>query len=84
MKTVDKVKEIVSEGLGISIKEITDCGNLFEEYGADSLDIVEIVMVLEEDFKIEIPDCKAENFKTVNDIVKFVNGKQGKGIEENR
>jgi len=74
MQTLDKVKEIVSEQLSIKAKNITKHSDLFDDYGADSLDIVEIVVLIEEELCVEIPDKESEKFRTVNDIAKFLEG----------
>lgn len=68
-----KVQELLVERLGIvDIKTVTLEVNLEDDLGADSLDAVEIVIALEEEFGIEIPDTEAEKFKTVGDIVKYI------------
>lgn len=64
---VERINNVISEYLGIAPQDIKD-GQTLEELGADSLDAVEIVMGLEDEFEIEIPDEKAENWKTVRDI----------------
>ena len=64
------VKKIVSEHLGIDYDGVK--GSLIEDMGADSLDLVELVMVLEEEFSIEIPDDDAEELKTVEQIVDYI------------
>lgn len=64
------VKKIVSTHLGVDYEGVK--GNLIEDLGADSLDLVEMVMVLEEEFNIEIPDDEAEELKTVEQIVNYI------------
>lgn len=68
----DKVKEIVAEQLGVEPEEVTLESSFIEDLGADSLDIVELVMALEEEFDIEIPDEDAEKISTVNDVVEYI------------
>jgi acyl carrier protein len=64
-----KVKEIIATQLMVDEEEVTPKSTLVDDLGADSLDVVEIVMQLEEDFDLEIPDEEAENVKTVQDII---------------
>jgi acyl carrier protein len=68
-----KVKGIIAEQLGVSEEEIKATSSFIEDLGADSLDIVELVMAMEEEFEVEIPDEEAENIKTVQDAVNYVN-----------
>jgi acyl carrier protein len=72
MPVEKKVKEIVAEQLGKDINEVTEKASFIEDLGADSLDIVELVMKMEEEFGIEIPDEEAEKIKTVNDVVQYI------------
>lgn len=72
----DKVKKIIVEKLSVDSTEVTPDAS-FEDLGADSLDIVEIVMALEEEFDIEISDEEAENAKSVGDVVKYLNSLLG-------
>jgi acyl carrier protein len=67
-----KVKAIIAENLGVSEDEIKATSSFIEDLGADSLDIVELVMQMEEEFEVEIPDEEAENIKTVQDAVNFI------------
>lgn len=69
----DKVKSIIVEQLGISEDEVKPEASFIDDLGADSLDIVELVMAMEEYFEIEIPDEEAENIKTVGDAIKYIN-----------
>lgn len=69
----DKVKAIIVEQLGISEDEVKAEASFIDDLGADSLDIVELVMAMEEEFEIEIPDEEAENIKTVGDATKYIN-----------
>ena len=68
----DKVKEIIVEQLGVAETAITPDASFIDDLGADSLDIVELVMALEEEFDIEIPDADAEKVVTVNDVVEYI------------
>lgn len=68
-----KLIEIIAEQLGVDESTIDDDSNLVNDLGADSLDTLELVMTLEEEFKVEISDSEAEKLETVADIEKFVN-----------
>jgi len=72
MAILDEVKEVVAEQLGKSVDEIQEDSKFVEDLGADSLDVVELVMALEEKFDIEIPDEEAQKIATVADAVKFI------------
>ena len=72
METWDKVKEIVTEQLGVERDEVTIESSFIDDLGADSLDIVELIMAFEEEFNIEIPDEAAEKIKTVQDVVNYI------------
>ncbi|MCP3057216.1 acyl carrier protein [Myxococcus sp. K38C18041901] len=67
-----KVKNIIADQLGVGEDEIKPESSFIEDLGADSLDIVELVMAMEEEFEVEIPDEEAENIKTVGDAIKYV------------
>jgi acyl carrier protein len=69
---LEKVKEIISEQLGVPKEDITEQSSLVDDFGADSLDMVETIMAVEEDFEIEIPEDKLERIRTVSDIVEAV------------
>jgi len=68
----DKVIEIIVDQLGVDAKEVTSDASFVDDLGADSLDIVELVMALEEQFDIEISDEEAEKISTVKDAIKFI------------
>ena len=68
-----RVSELIVEQLGVSMEEIRPEASFIDDLGADSLDIVELVMAMEEEFEVEIPDEEAENIKTVGDAVNYVN-----------
>ncbi len=68
----DKVKEIIIEQLGVPESTITTEASFIDDLGADSLDIVELIMALEEEFDLEIPDSDAEKVVTVGDVVEYI------------
>ncbi len=68
----DTVKNLISEQLDVKADDITEASNIQDDLGADSLDVVDLVMALEDEFDVEIPDDQVENIKTVGDIVKFI------------
>ncbi len=72
MSTFDQVKKIVVEQLGVEADEVQMTSTFVDDLGADSLDIVELIMAFEEAFDIEIPDEKAEKIKTVEDVVNYI------------
>lgn len=78
MSVEQKVKDIIVEQLGVEIGQVTENAKFIEDLGADSLDIVELVMALEEEFSIEIPDDDAEKIATVSDAVNYINDHGGK------
>ncbi|MCK9485074.1 MAG: acyl carrier protein [Candidatus Marinimicrobia bacterium] len=75
MSNFAKVQEIVAEKLGIEKSKITMEASFIDDLGADSLDTVELIMKMEEDFGIEIPDEEAEKLKTVGDVVNYLDSK---------
>ena len=72
MALFDDVKEVVVEQLNVNPDEVKMESKFVEDLGADSLDVVELVMALEEKFNIEIPDDEAEKIQTVGDAVKYI------------
>jgi len=72
MAIFDEVKEVVVEQLNVNPDEVKEDSKFVEDLGADSLDIVELVMAIEEKFEIEIPDSEAEKVATVADVVKYI------------
>ena len=72
METFEKVRDIVVEQLGVEADEVTIESTFIDDLGADSLDIVELIMAFEEEFGIEIPDEAAEKIKTVQDVVSYI------------
>ncbi len=72
----DKVKEIIIDQLDVDAEKVTNGANIQDDLGADSLDVVDLVMSIEEEFDIEIPDEAVEGIKTVGDIVKYIEDNQ--------
>ncbi|MFA5336627.1 MAG: acyl carrier protein, partial [Candidatus Omnitrophota bacterium] len=70
-------REIIAKQLGVKLEEVTPQATFIDDLGADSLDTVEIVMALEEEFKAEIPDEDAEKMKTVGEAIKYIEEKSG-------
>jgi acyl carrier protein len=70
--TMDKVKQIIIDQLGVEEAEVTPAASFVDDLGADSLDRVELIMALEENFDLEIPDEQAESLKTVQDAVDYI------------
>ncbi len=68
----DKLKEIIADKLSVNEDEITMESTFIDDLGADSLDIVELIMALEAELEMEIPDEDAEGFKTVGDVVEYI------------
>ena len=75
MSTFDKVKDIIIDKLGAEDDQITEKASFMDDLGADSLDTVELIMELEEEFGLEIPDEEAEKLTTVGDAVKYIESK---------
>lgn len=71
----DKIKDIIVEQLDVEEDAVTVEASITEDLGADSLDVVDLVMSIEESFDVEIPDEEVENIKTVGDIVKYIENK---------
>ena len=72
----EKVKEIIVDQLGVAENTVTLEASFIDDLGADSLDIVELIMALEEEFDMEIPDADAEKIVTVNDVVEYIKNNQ--------
>lgn len=68
----EKIQNLISEQLGIDVGEITIEASFIDDLGADSLDVVELIMALETEFDLEIPDEDAEKIATVNDVVEYI------------
>ncbi len=75
MDVFSKVKEIIVDQLGIDEEEVTPDASFIDDLGADSLDIVELIMAFEEEFDIEIPDEDAEKITTVGEAVEYIESK---------
>jgi acyl carrier protein len=71
-----RVKDIIVEQLGVNADQVTADAKFIEDLGADSLDTVELVMALEEEFGIEVPDEEAEKLQSVGDVIKYIEEKQ--------
>lgn len=76
---LEKLKGIIAEQLSVGVEEITAESNFKEDLGADSLDLFELVMSLEEEFGVEIPSEDLEKIATVNDVLEYL---KSKGVEE--
>jgi len=74
---LEKVKEIVAERLGVDVDEIQPESSFVDDLGADSLDVVELVMAFEEEFDLEIPDEHVEQIATVGDAVAYIQERRG-------
>lgn len=75
MSTFDRVKKVVVDQLDVNEDEVNAAASFVDDLGADSLDVVELVMGLEEEFDVEIPDEDAEKIATVDDAVKYIDEK---------
>ena len=71
-ETAERVKKIVVENLGVEADKVTEDASFIDDLGADSLDIVELVMAFEEEFGVEIPDDAAEKITTVKDAITYI------------
>ena len=76
-ETEDRVKKIVVEHLGVEADKVVTEASFIDDLGADSLDIVELVMAFEEEFSVEIPDDAAEKIATVKDAIEFIDTNKG-------
>ena len=76
--TFDKVKKLLAEQLNISADKITENSKVIDDLGADSLDVVEMLMTLEDEFNVTVTDEESVNLKTVGDIVKLIDKKTKK------
>ena len=75
MSVLENVKNLISQQLNKPVEEITEDKEIVKDLGADSLDVVEMLMSLEEEFNITVPEEDAVNIKTVGDIIKLIEGK---------
>ena len=78
MSLEERVKEIIVEQLGVEASQVTERAKFVDDLGADSLDTVELVMALEEEFSLEIPDEDAEKITSVSEAIEYIKG-HGKG-----
>jgi len=76
MAVIDELKELVAKKLSVDITQVTPSARFQDDLGADSLDLVELVMELEEHFNIEISDEESQNFKTVADVAAYIDSKK--------
>lgn len=76
-EVIGKVKDLIADSLGVSNDEIEPAASFIEDLGADSLDIVELVMAIEKEFNIEIPDEDAEKISTVQDAIDYIHAHLG-------
>ena len=74
--TEDRVRSIICDQLAVESEKVKPAASFIEDLGADSLDIVELVMTMEEEFDLDIPDTDAEKMKTVGDVVTYITSKQ--------
>ena len=72
MAMEDKVKQIIAEQLNVELSDLDNSKSFINDLGADSLDIVELVMAMEEEFDVEIPDEQAEKIQTVGDAINYI------------
>jgi len=72
MESMDRIKKIIVDQLGVDGSKITENSSFVDGLGLDSLDIVELIMAFEEEFDIEIPDKDAEKMETVGDVIKYL------------
>lgn len=73
---IERVKSIIVDQLNVAAEEVTNEASFIEDLGADSLDIVELIMALEEEYDIEIPDEDAEKIQTVQDVITYIQSRQ--------
>ncbi len=81
MSVEDKVKSIIAEQLGVEASEVTEAASFTDDLGADSLDIVELVMAMEEKFDVEISDDDAEKIQTIGDALSYLKERVNTGAE---
>ena len=70
--TIDKIKQILADTLDVNVDELSADTNIATDLGADSLDVVEILMSIEDEFEIEIPDSEIENIRTTGELVEYI------------
>ena len=69
---LEKIKKILAEQLDVDVEEMTADTKIAEDLGADSLDVVELLMAIEDEFEVEVPDEEIENIKTVGDVAEYI------------
>ena len=74
-ETIQRVRNLIAESLGVNPAEVVPSASFIDDLGADSLDIVELVMAIEKEFSIEIPDEDAEKISTVQDAIDYIHNK---------
>ncbi|MBO5211001.1 MAG: acyl carrier protein [Clostridia bacterium] len=70
--TIDKIKQILADTLDVNVEELSADTNIATDLGADSLDVVEILMSIEDEFEVEIPDSEIENIRTIGELVEYI------------
>ena len=75
MDALEKVKKLIAEQFDVEEDDISEDSSITDDLGADSLDVVDLVMAIQDEFNIEIPEDEVENIKTVGDIVKYIEDK---------
>jgi acyl carrier protein len=75
--TEERVRQMVADQLHLDLAKVEKASSFIDDLGADSLDIVELVMTMEEEFDVQIPDEDGEKIKTVGDAISYINGKKG-------
>lgn len=78
--TLNRVKQIISEQLGVDLEKVTRKAHFIDDLGADSLDTVELVMALEQEFAVRIPDEDAEKISNLDEVLSYIN----KTLDENK
>jgi acyl carrier protein len=76
MSVLEKIKNIVAEQLDVDESEVVPDANFVDDLGADSLDLTELIMAMEDEFGLEIDDEEAQNLRTVNDAIKYIESRQ--------
>jgi acyl carrier protein len=77
MNIQERVKNIICDQLAVEPEKVTETASFIDDLGADSLDIVELVMTMEEEFELDIPDEDAEKMKSVGDVISYIKTKKG-------
>lgn len=70
--TIDKIKQILADTLDVNVEELSADTNIATDLGADSLDVVEILMSIEDEFEVEIPDSEIENIRTIGELAEYI------------